>query len=319
MTATLAFTRADPPGQDASAILVRSADELRRALRAARERAVTLDLSGLNRTLRLDGERRLVELQAFTPWSAVAEATGVLGLADLSGSVGEAVSANLAAPDGTPMVSHVEAITVVTPDGEVRRADRHTHSDLFALAIGGHDLAGVLYSMTLRIDSLARALENAEAPVVLDLGEHEEVSGSTRSAEFLAAPEDLDSILAGFKRIVAERRIRLQRITVRRLRPERETFLCWATREWAQVTLEYRMRDTLGASAHAAEFERLLLDFVLPAGGSFRIGTSQHASLAQLQRCYPMLDDFIARKKRLDPAERLQTAWYRRIAQMRGL
>ena len=316
MTATLAFNRT---GNDASAILVRSADELRRALRAARERAVTLDLSGLNRLLRLDVERRLGELQAATPWTAVAAETGVSGLAALPGSVGEAVSANAPAPDGTPMVSHVDAITLVTPDGDVRRADRHAHSDLFALAIGGYDLVGVLYSVTLRIDSLARSVEQAEEPVVLDLVERQAETSSTRGAEFLVAPENLDSILAGFRRIVAERRIRLQQITVRKLRRAREGFLCWATREWAQVTVEYTMRDTLGASAHAAEFERLLLDFVLAGDGSFRIGASQHASLPQLQRCYPMLGDFLAKKKGLDPAERLQNGWYRRVAaQMRG-
>lgn len=320
MTTTLAFTHAGNSAHDASAILVRTADELRRALRAARERAVTLDLSELNRLLRLDDQRRLVELQAATPWSAVAAATGASGLAALRGSVGEAVSANAPAPDGTPMVSHVEAISLVTPDGEVRRADRHAHADLFALAIGGHDLVGVLYSVTLRLDSLARALDRVEAPVVLELAEpQEKPAGSTHSVEFLVAPERLDSILASLKHHVAERRIRLQRITVRRLRSERETFLCWATREWAQVTLEYAMRQTLGACTHAAEFERLLLDLVLESNGSFRIGAMRRADLAQIRRCYPMLDDFIARKKRHDPAEQLQNTWYRRIAaQMRG-
>ena len=302
-----------------TAVLVRSADELRRVLRAAHARAVALDLSQLNRLLRLDDQRRLVELQAATPWSAVADATGVSGLAALPESVGKAVSTNAPGPDGTPMVSHVEAITLVTPDGEVRRTDRHAHSELFALSIGGHDLVGVLYSVTLRIDSLARSLEGAEEPIVLDLAESREVAGSTRSAEFLVPPENLDSILACVQRVVAERRIRLQRITVRKLRPERETFLCWATREWAQVAVEYAVRDTLGASAHAAQFERLLLDFVLAADGSFRIGLSQQASLAQAQRCYPMLGEFITKKKRYDPAEKLQSAWFRRVvAQMRG-
>jgi hypothetical protein len=74
------------------------------------------------------------------------------------------------------------------------------------------------------------------------------------------------------------------------------------------------MRETLGACVHAAEIERLLLDFVLAGGGSFRIGAAPQPSLVQLKRCYPQLEDFVAHKKRLDPAERLQNAWYRRIA-----
>ena len=65
---------------------------------------------------------------------------------------------------------------------------------------------------------------------------------------------------------------------------------------------------------HATEIERRLLDTVLAAGGSFRIGAWPHAGVAQLQHCYPKLAEFIAEKKRLDPAERLQNAWYRRVA-----
>ena len=301
MTATLAFDCTGTP----SAILVRSADELRRALRAAREHAVTLDLSGLNRTLRIDGERRRIELQAATPWSAV----GSYGLA---GTVGDAVSANSPGPDGVPMVSHVEAITLVTPDGEVRRADRRANPDLFALAVGGDALIGVLYSVTLRLESLARSVEDAQQPVVLDLAERGQ--GAPRTAEFLVPPDRLDAVLESFKDFAAERRIGLERISVRRLQPERETLLRWATREWAQVTLRYSMRRTLSACVHATEIEGRLLDTVLAAGGSFRIVAWPHAGVAQLQHCYPKLAEFIARKKRLDPAERLQNAWYRRVA-----
>ena len=298
------------------AILVRSADELRKALRAARERTVTVDLSGLNRLLRLDGSRRLVELQAAAPWSALQQ-HGVA--ATLQGTIGDAVSANVPGPDGTPMVSEVEAITLVTPDGEVRRADRQANADLFALAVGGHGLFGVLYSVTLRLDSLLRSMERAQESVVLDMAEASRGARAVRTVEFLAAPERLDSVLADVRSLAAERRIGLQRIAVRRLQPERETFLRWATREWAQVCLEYRVRDTLGACVHATEVERLLLDIALANGGSFRIDDSPIASRAQVERCYPQLADFIAQKKRVDPAERLQTAWYRRIAaQLRG-
>jgi len=298
------------------AILVRSADELRKALRAARERSVTVDLSGLNRLLRLDSLRRLVELQAAAPWSALQQ-HGVT--ATLQGTIGDAVSANVPGPDGTPMVCEVEAITLVTPDGEVRRADRQANADLFALAVGGHGLLGVLYSVTLRLDSLRRSVERGEEPAVLDVADLCCESGTTRAVEFLAAPERLDSVLADVRSLAAERRIGLQRIAVRRLRPERETFLRWATREWADISLEYSVRDTLGACVHATEVERLLLDIALANGGSFRIDASPIASRAQLERCYPQLADFIAQKKRVDPAERLQNAWYRRIAaQLRG-
>src|SRR5512132_941040 len=104
MNATLAFPRSCDlhAARSPSIVPVRSADELRRALRAAREHALHLDVSGLNRMLRLDGQRRQIELQAATSWSAVAAylvehgvAPAAAGFAgDLAGSVGETVSEN---------------------------------------------------------------------------------------------------------------------------------------------------------------------------------------------------------------------------------
>ena len=327
MTATLAFPRSADlrAARSPATVPVRSADELRRALRTAREHALHLDLSGLNRMLRLDAQRRLVELQAAASWSEVAAYLGEHGVApaaagfagNLTGSVGEAVAENVPGPDGTPISSHVEAITLVTAAGDVRRADRHANSDLFALAIGGHDLIGLLYSVTLRIDSLSRAVNRAEPPVVLETDHTAHPTGVARIVEFLVAPERLDAVLACFRALAAERRMRLERVAVRRLQPEHETFLRWATREWAELTVRYSMRPTLGACAHATEIERLLLDTVVANGGSFRIGAAPHPSVEQLERCYPKLGAFIAEKKRYDPAERLQNAWYRRVSARR--
>ncbi|MGH8675715.1 MAG: hypothetical protein ACREVG_15570, partial [Burkholderiales bacterium] len=138
---------------------------------------------------------------------------------------------------------------------------------------------------------------------------------AAHTLEFLVPPEQLDPVLASFKAFAAERRIRVQTITVRRLQPEDETVLCWAAREWASVTLRYSMRRTLGACVHAREIERLLLDCVLAHGGSFRIGAVQLPELEQLRRCYPRLGEFMAQKRRYDPAERLQNNWYRGVAE----
>jgi FAD/FMN-containing dehydrogenase len=108
-----------------------------------------LDVSGLNRMLRLDGQRRLVELQAAASWSEVAAYLGEHGVAPRRPDLRELSPDRSARPcrrtlparTVRPISVHVEAITLVTADGDVRRADRHANSDLFALAIGGHGLS----------------------------------------------------------------------------------------------------------------------------------------------------------------------------------
>ena len=129
-----------PAGQDFAAphrsptVRVRSADELRNALRLARGQALTLDATGLDRVLRADAGRGLLEVQAATSWGELAGHLSRHGIAlnafteiqRLPATVGEAASEASPGPDGLPVPAHVVAATLVTPDGALRRADRGT-------------------------------------------------------------------------------------------------------------------------------------------------------------------------------------------------
>jgi len=323
MPATLTFPTSDGSylAQRPKPVRVRSADELRRALREARERPLLLDATALDCVLRLDGERGILEAQAAATWQALARYLGPRGAAlaavaqtpGMPRSVGDALSTNAAGPDGVALGAHVEAITLVTPDGELKRADRNCNPDLFRLVIGGHGVFGVLYSVTLRLDSLRRAAQQAEAPVELDLASAGSALPIAHQTEVLVPPGELDALISEVRALAEERRIALHRISVRKLRPEAETFLCWASRDWAGVRLGLGIRPTLGACVHATEIRRLILGAALARGGSFPVVAACDASRAQLEACYPRLAAFLAEKRRYDPCERLQNEWYRRV------
>ena len=97
-------------------------------------------------------------------------------------TVGESLAHNAAGPDGRPAVAHVESITLVTPGGELRRASRTAHRELFALAAGGQDLFGALYSVTLNIGSLQRAVNEAAAAEVIAAPEPDAVAAAAPAA-----------------------------------------------------------------------------------------------------------------------------------------
>lgn len=324
MLATLTFAvRDSQPMLDPRNVRVSSAEELREAFHAARERALALDLSALNRMLRLDRRRRLLELQAATSWSSLASYLGehyaaphaAKLAAAFPGSVGDTVARNDAGPDGVPVSAHIEALTLVLADGQVRRADRQTNAGLFRLALGGHGLIGVLYSVTLRVDSLLQAAAAGEPPVSIELTPSR-ASSNARQVDLLVPPASLDAALTELKALAREHRVELHHVAVRKLHPESETVLRWAGRAWAAANLHYSLRATLGASVRANEVERQFLACVLRHGGSFSLASSHLPTLAQLQACYPMLREFLAAKRRLDPDGRLQTTWYRRVCAM---
>lgn len=299
-------------------VRVRSADDLRNALRHAREHAVRLDGTGMDRVLQLDAKRRMVELQAATPWSELAAYLASIKIdigafARLHGTVGEAVAQAAAGPDGMPVVAHVAALTLFTPDGELRRADRNAHPELFRLAMGGHGVIGVFYSVTLSVDSLLAGVTAATEPVELRIADERAANTPECAIECLLPPDALEAYLKDVRLTAGERRIALHGITVRRYQAETETALRWATREWAGVEVRFGTKTTLGASVAAAEIRRALLNAALGHGGSFPIRDLRDATRRQLETCYPMVGAFLADKRRSDPAERLQNSWYRAL------
>jgi hypothetical protein len=298
-------------------VCVRSAHDLRQAMRHARNNAVTLDASGLDRVLRFDVARQLVEVQAAAPWSALIdhlasthpELSALTADPGLPATVERCVSANAAGPDGRPICAHVESLALVTADSELRRASRDTNRELFALALGGQGVIGVPYSVTLRLESLRQSCTAPRSDIRI-----EGCAPVLRSAcdlTLLIPPERLDMLLGRLRERAAEWRVAITGASARRTLTEEDTFLRWAWREYVELRLGLAVQLGLGARVRAAQARRELFETVVAAGGAFPPGEIFDASPAHAERCYPQLRSFVAEKRRLDPAERLYNQWYR--------
>lgn len=300
----------------ATLALPHSAFELRDAVRHARR----FDPVRLDRVLRLDSDRRLVEVQASATWSSLATYLRpsapelAAALKDL-GTVGGAIAANAAGPDGRPVVAHLESLALVTPDGELRRVSRDQHAELFALVVGGQGLFGALYSATLRLDSLAQAAAQVQPPEALVLP----ASGAPRrSLTLLLLPASVEAFLAEVRGRCDEWRTAIEAVEVRRTLPEAETALRWARHEYAEVRLTLSQRGTIGGAVRATQLARELVDLAISHGGSYAVASTPEATRAQAEACYPQLKSFLAEKRRIDPAEKLANDWYRHHRSLLG-
>lgn len=300
-------------------VKVRSADELRNAIRNSHAHAVILDGTGMNRVLRLDATRGLIEVQAATTWPEIVKylagrKAGIDAFAKTDPApVGESVSAAAPGPDGQPVTAHVAALTLVMPDGELRRADRDSNEELFRAALGGQGLIGVIYSVMLDIESLEASARHARAAGDLCITDAAAAGTTPCEMECLLPPAELAHFLADIRAAAHEHRIALHAISVRHYQPESDSLLRWATREWAGVRVSFGVKPTLGAGVRAAQIRRLLLGMALARKGSFPPNEARHATRAQLEACYPMLGAFLAEKRRVDADDRLQNAWYRDV------
>ena len=289
-----------------------SALELREAVRAARP----YNAARLDRCLRMDAARALAEVQASASWAGVATyvraAWGPLWAH--CPAIGEAVATNPPGPDGRPSVHHIEALTVVTPDGELRRASRDANADLFALAIGGQGLFGALYSVTLRLQSLSHAAANALPPESLSIAQ----TKSARPLQLLVPPHALEAFLAEVRERCEEWRIDIHGVDVRGCLPEEETWLRWAAREYAWARLDLAQPATIGGTVRTTQLRRELIDIAISHGGSFPIACTPEATRAQTEACYPKIKGFLAEKRRFDPSGKLDNEWFRHYVSLLG-
>jgi FAD/FMN-containing dehydrogenase len=196
---------------------------------------------------------------------------------------------------------------MVTPDGQLRRIDRINNPSLFSLVVGGQGLFGALYSVTLRLESLARSVADASAPETL----FENASSGSRKLVLLVPPTELQALVAGCRQRCAEWRIDLESLAVRRIRADQETFLRWAGRDYAEVSVGLSAGANLGAEVRHTQLRRSLIDLAIAHGGCFPIACTPEATRAQTEACYPQLAGFLAEQRRIDPHERWENGWLR--------
>lgn len=283
-----------------------SAHELQESVRECRP----LDTSRLNRVLGLDPRRAVVEVQASVTWKSLADHlqpgdARARELPTTCATVGESIAWNAAGPDGRPTATHVESLTMVTPDGQLRRIDRLTNPALFALVVGGQGLFGTLYSATLRIASLARTLGEAE-PRAAD-----PAAPRTRALRLLVPPEQADALVAEIHARCGEWRVPVEAVHLRRVRADDETVLSWARRDCVEVSATVGELATIGGAVRATQMRRELIDAAIARGGAFPIACTPEATRAQTEACYPQLANFLAEQRTIDPRGVMANAWLR--------
>jgi len=286
-----------------------SAQELCQSIRAAQ----SFDASRLDRVLAVDETRGLVEVQSGTPWKVLAERLRpgdprALEVQTTFATIGESLASNAAGPDGRPTVTHVASFTMVTPDGQLRRVDRISNPGLFSLVVGGQGLFGALYSVTLKLDSLARALEEAQAPTAL-VGPA--TARAARKLVLLVPPTGLAALFYGCRERCAEWRVDLESLTVRHIRANEETFLRFAGREYAEVCIGLATGANLGTEVQLTQLRHSLIDLAISLGGGFPISCTRDATREQTEACYPQLAGFLAEQRRIDPQQRWVNGWLR--------
>ncbi len=145
---------------------------------------VLLDMTQCNRVLGFDRKQGLIEVQAGmewpelisylhreqtdarTPWAIREKQTGV-DRVSLAGSLASNIHGRgLKFP---PIIGDVESFVLVDASGQSRNCSRRENAELFALAIGGYGLFGIIAQVTLRLVPRTKVERVVDVIAVKDL------------------------------------------------------------------------------------------------------------------------------------------------------
>jgi FAD/FMN-containing dehydrogenase len=150
----------------------------------------------------------------------------------------------------------------------------------------------------------------------LDTALQAPVAGSEMITELYVPRHRLPAFMSDARKDFLRHRVDLVYGTVRLIEPDTETMLAWARERFACVIFNLHVdHDVRGKMATAAAFRRLI-DIAIHHRGNYFLTYHRHATREQVNACYPMFNEFLANKRRLDPQQLFQSDWYRHYRAM---
>ena len=101
--------------------------------------------------------------------------------------------------------------------------------------------------------------------------------------------------------------------------PDTESFLAWARKPYACVTLSVHTEHTSAGFIRSGDQFRRLLTIAIKHGGSYHPAYHRHALRNQVDACLPQFRDFLKLKRKHDKEELFQSDWYRHYKRMYDL
>lgn len=104
--------------------------------------------------------------------------------------------------------------------------------------------------------------------------------------------------------------------TVRLIEEENETFLRWASQDFACVIFNLLVEHSSEGKRKAAQQFQMLIDCALNEGGSFYLTYHRWARRDQVETAYPQFRAFVEKKSRWDPTNLFNSDWYTHYSEL---
>ncbi len=143
--------------------------------------------------------------------------------------------------------------------------------------------------------------------------------GSEMITELYVPHADLILFMKGAAALLRSRAIPVIYGTMRLIRRDDESFLAWASQDYACVIFNLHTEHSEAGIARAAEAFRALIDLAISHQGSYFLTYHRWASRSQIEVAYPNFEEFLREKIRHDPSQVFQSEWWRHYRDMFGI
>ncbi len=124
--------------------------------------------------------------------------------------------------------------------------------------------------------------------------------------EYFVEPERFAEFALLCKRIIPASYQEMLNITLRYVAPDHESVLTYAPVPRIACVMLFSQEMTLRAEADHARMTQALIDATLAIGGTYYLPYRPHARVDQFATAYPRAEEFVERKRRIDPKLRLR-------------
>ncbi|KFG69084.1 FAD-binding oxidoreductase [Microvirga sp. BSC39] len=119
--------------------------------------------------------------------------------------------------------------------------------------------------------------------------------------EYFLPPERLNDFIQACQEVIPRSKQELLNITFRYVGEDRMSVLAYAPTHRIAAVMSFSQELSLGVEADMIQLTEELIDRVLAVGGSFYLPYRLHARRDQVEKAYPRLQSFVAKKRHYDP------------------
>lgn len=130
--------------------------------------------------------------------------------------------------------------------------------------------------------------------------------------EYFVPAERLEEFLVEIRRIIPTHGGDLLNVTVRDVRPDKDTLLNYADGDMLGLVMLFSEGTAPAADVKMEQMTQDMIEAALKFGGRYYLPYRLHATPQQFQRAYPRAPAFFELKRRVDPSEAFQNQFYRK-------